>query len=104
MNSAVAFLRFRRFTRFASIQATSRGQREQHVSGQSSEAGIAGVNEDHAVDDHGTGPINGAALGFDAVDGLEFSGGVKVPDHLAVLGGITAQVTVHRSGKHDARN
>jgi hypothetical protein len=35
---------------------------------------------------------------------LEFSGGVKVPDHLAVLGGITAQVTVHRSGKHDARN
>src|SRR5436190_20219276 len=40
-----------------SIPSRSRGKREQHVSGQSSEARVAGVDEYHSVDHDGAGSI-----------------------------------------------
>src|SRR6476660_8303880 len=70
---------------------------EQDISRHSAKAGIAGVDEYHAVDDYRSRPIDGATPGLDAVHRLEFASRIEVPDHAAILGGISAQVSVHRS-------
>lgn len=52
---------------------------QQNISGGATEAGIAGINVHHAVDDDGSGPIERAAVGSDAIDRAEGGLGIEIP-------------------------
>src|SRR5579871_3059118 len=75
---------------------------QQHVPGHASVTRVAGGDKDHAIRDHSAGTFDGTAGGFDAVDGLELVRSVEVPEYFAVLGGISAEVTVERGRKDRA--
>ena len=82
----------------------SGSQGEQNVSGQASETRVTGVDEYHAVYHDRARAVDRTAFSLDAVYGFEFPGGIEIPHHPAILGGISAQVPVIGSGKHYAGN
>src|SRR5579872_4809204 len=77
-------------------------EREQHVARQALPHAVAGVGEDHSVGDGGSGRIERAALSGDSVSGLVILHGVEVPNDLAGLGGISAEMAVDRAGENHA--
>src|SRR5260221_5245747 len=88
----------------AGCPPTSPPERQQYIPGHPAETRVAGMYEHHPIHDHRTGSVYRAAFGFDTVDCLEFSGGVKIPKDLSVFGAVAAQMAVVRAREHDAWN
>src|SRR4030095_15951458 len=66
------------------------------------QADVARRDVDHAVGDNGTGLVDRAAVGGDAVDGFELLVRVELPADRTVSRGVGAHASVLRSGKDDA--
>src|SRR5665213_1858922 len=73
-------------------------ERQQYVPRHAGLARVAGVYEYHPLYNYRTWTIDRPAVAFDAVDGLKFTGGVEVPQDLAVFGRISAQMAVDGTG------
>src|SRR5580704_15883079 len=81
-----------------------RRESEQHIPWHAAEARIARIDEHHSMDHYCARSIEGAALGFNAVHRLEFSGSVKIPENLSVFGAIAAQMAIVGAREYNTRH
>src|SRR5580692_12491793 len=77
-------------------------ERQQHIPLPADEAAGTGGYIHHPIDDDGAGRIYAAAVGFDAVDGVEIAVCVERPEERAIFGGVGAQSAVHAGIQHRA--
>src|ERR1700676_4109108 len=77
-------------------------ERKQHVAGYASEARVTRIHKQQPIDDHGARPIHRATFGLYAVHRLKFAPRIKIPKNRTVFGVVAANMTIERSGKHDA--
>src|SRR5262249_24387007 len=69
----------------------------------SAEPGIAGVDENHTIDDDGRGGGGRAAVGLDSVDSGIRAGRIEIPENLAIFGCKSTDVAVEGSRENHAR-
>ena len=94
---------FPRTTRVLLITLVVGSEGEQDISRHSAEPRIAGVDENHAIDDDGAGAVEGTAVGLDSVDGGIGADAIEIPEDLAIFGCKCTNVAVEGSRENHAR-
>src|SRR5262249_52800378 len=77
---------------------------QQHIPRHTTPLTIARVRVEHAADDGRSAIVKGAAVGLYSVDRGVILRGVVIPQHLAIVGRIGAQVAIDRTGEYHPRN
>src|SRR5438874_843993 len=80
------------------------GKCQQHITGDAAKPRVAGIHEQHASGDDSAGTVQRSSGRADAVDRLIFTRRVEVPHDSSFLAGVSAKVSVQRTGKNDAWN
>src|SRR4029434_2403238 len=74
---------------------------QKNIARRAAEPHIAGIDEDHAVDDHRARAIDRTAAALHAVHCLVVLHGVEVPEDRSVASRVRTQVAILRPGEHD---